>query len=508
MKEKTYEVIVVGGGNAALCAALSARDEGAEVLLLERAPEEERGGNSSFTEGLMRIVYHGADDIKALAPDLTAEEMASDFGTYTEEKFFDDMARITQNRTDPDLCEILVRNSNDIMHWIKGKGIRFLPQFGRQSFKVEGKFKFWGGATLAAVGGGRGLVDGLYRAAEKAGVKILYKAWARDLVHSDKGVSGVVVKVDGVTQTFHCRNVILACGGFEANAAWRSRYLGKGWDLAKVRGTKYNTGDGLDMALRIGAQPCGHWSGCHAVGWERYAADFGDYALTDDYERDSYPFSVMLNATGNRFLDEGADIRNYTYAKYGHIILEQPEQFAWQVFDAKVKHLLRPEYSSKHVTRVAANTLEELAGKLDGVDAGQALKTIMEYNAAVKRGVPFDPNVKDGLRTEGLAIPKSNWANPIDKPPFEAYAVTCGITFTFGGLRITTAGQVMDTNHQPIAGLYAAGEMVGGLFYFNYPGSTGLTSGAIFGRLAGKSAALAASQARAASRSLLRAQRQ
>ena len=168
------------------------------------------------------------------------------------------------------------------------------------------------------------------------------------------------------------------------------------------------------------------------------------------------------------------------------------------MFDARTKHLLRPEYSSKHVTRVTASTLEELAGKLEGVDAAQALKTIRDYNAAVKKGVKFDPNVKDGLCTEGLAIPKSNWANPIDKPPFEAYAVTCGITFTFGGLRITTEGQVMDTSHLPIPGLYAAGEMVGGLFYFNYPGSTGLTSGAIFGRLAGKGAALAARKARAA----------
>src|SRR3990170_3821064 len=150
----------------------------------------------------MRIVYHGADDIRALSPDLTAEEMASDFGAYTEEQFFDDMARITQNRTDPDLCEILVRNSNGIMHWLKQKGIRFLPQFGRQSFKVGGKFTFWGGATLAAVGGGRGLVDGLYKAAEKGGVKILYKAWVRDLVHSDQGVTGVIVKVAGSTRKF------------------------------------------------------------------------------------------------------------------------------------------------------------------------------------------------------------------------------------------------------------------------------------------------------------------
>jgi len=499
--EKTaseFDVIVVGGGNAALCAAISAADDGARVLLLERAPEEERGGNSSYTEGLMRCVYNGADDIRALSPDLTEEEMKSDFGAYTEENFFDDMARITQNRTDPDLCEILVRGSRDTMHWMKDRGVRWLPQFGRQSFKIGGKYTFWGGATLAAWGGGRGLVDTLYKAAGKAGVQVCYKAWVRELLHSDRGVHGVTARVNGVTRNIRADSVILACGGFEANAEWRSRYLGKGWDLAKVRGSKYNTGDGLDMALRIGAQPCGHWSGCHSVGWERYAAEFGDFSLTDDYERDSYPFSIMVNAEGKRFLDEGADIRNYTYAKYGRIILEQPGQFAWQIFDSSVTHLLRPEYRTKHVTKVKANSIEELAEKLDDVNTDEVLKTIREFNAAVKRDVPFNPNVKDGRAAVGLAVPRANWAIPLENPPFEAYAVTCGITFTFGGLKITTGAQVVDTNHQPIRGLYAAGEMVGGLYYFNYPGSTGLMSGAVFGRLAGRSAAAAAKCALAA----------
>ena len=496
--EDTYDVIVVGGGNAALCAAISAGDEGARVLLLERAPEEERGGNSSYTEGLMRCVYNGAEDIRALSPDLTEEEMKSDFGSYTEEKFFDDMARITQNRTDPDLCEILVRNSRAIMHWLKDKGVRWLPQFGRQSFKIDGKYTFWGGATLAAWGGGRGLVDTLYKAAEKAGVQVYYKAWVRELLHSDSGVRGVTARVNGVTRNIRADSVILACGGFEANAEWRSRHLGKGWDLAKVRGSKYNTGDGLDMALRIGAQPCGHWSGCHSVGWERYAAEFGDFSVTDDYERDSYPFSIMVNAEGKRFLDEGADIRNYTYAKYGRVILEQPGQFAWQIFDSSVTHLLRPEYRSKHVTKVKADSIEELAEKLDDVNRDELLKTIREFNASVKRDVPFNPNVKDGRAAVGLAVPRSNWAIPFENPPFEAYAITCGITFTFGGLKITSDAQVVDTNHQPIPGLYAAGEMVGGLFYFNYPGSTGLMSGAVFGRLAGRNAAAAAKRAKAA----------
>lgn len=492
-----HDVVIVGGGNAALCAALSASEQGARVLLLERAPMAQRGGNSSYTDGKVRFAYEGAEDIIALSNDLTPEEIAaSDFGSYTEADFFDDMARITLHRTDPDLCEILVRNSNSVMRWMKGNGVKFMPNYGRQAYKTNGRFKFWGGAPMATYGGGPGLVDALYKAAEKKGVTIVYDAWVQELVHDVSGVSGVVARIDGRLQTIRAHAVVLACGGFEANAEWRAKYLGKGWDLAKVRGTKYNTGDGLAMALKIGAQPYGHWSGCHAVGWERYATDFGDLDLTPHFQRHSYTFSIMVNGEGNRFLDEGADIRNYTYAKYGHLILEQPGQFAWQIYDAKVAHLLLDEYRTKHVTKVKADTLEELVAKLDDVDAQQCLKTIHEYNAAVNADVEFDPNEKDGKGTKGLAIPKSNWALTLDTPPYQAFAITCGVTFTFGGLKITTEGQVVDTNHDPIPGLYAAGEMVGGLFYFNYPGASGLTSGAVFGRLAGKSAGVyAAAQA-------------
>ncbi len=224
------------------------------------------------------------------------------------------------------------------------------------------------------------------------------------------------------------------------------------------------------------------------MGWERYATDFGDLNLTPNFQRHSYTFAIMVNGDGKRFLDEGADIRNFTYAKYGHIVLEQPGQFAWQIYDSKVTHLLLDEYRTRQVTKVKADTLEELVQKLDDVDPAQCLKTIHEFNAAVMKDVPFDPNAKDGKGTVGLPMPKSNWAQTIDKPPFEAYAITCGVTFTFGGLKITTEGQVVNTNHEPIPGLYAAGEMVGGIFYFNYPGASGLTSGAVFGRLAGRSA--------------------
>ena len=495
MLPASADVVVIGAGNAAFCAALAAAESGVSVLVLERAPEDESGGNSRFTAGAFRCVYDGVDDLKTLMPDLTEEEIRNtDFGTYTEEKFFDDMGRVTEYRTDPDLCEILVTRSKETMRWMQSKGIRFAPIYGRQAFKVDGKFKFWGGLTVESWGGGPGLVEGLTKAAGKSGVTVVYEARALSLIADDEGVKGVRVRHAGRTVDVEAKCVVLAAGGFQANAEWRTRYLGPGWDLAKIRGTRFNTGDGIRMALDIGAMPTGNWSGCHAVGWDRNAPEFGDLTVGDNFQKHSYPFSIMLNANGERFVDEGADFRNYTYAKYGRVILMQPGQFAWQIFDKKTLHLQRDEYRIKRVTKVRADTLEELVGKLDDVDAGKALQTIKAYNAAVKKDVPFNPNVKDGRGTVGLAIPKSNWANTIDEPPFEAFAVTCGVTFTFGGLKIDTDGRVLDTDARVIPGLYAAGELVGGLFYFNYPGGTGLMSGAVFGKLAGTMAGRRAAQ--------------
>jgi tricarballylate dehydrogenase len=339
------------------------------------------------------------------------------------------------------------------------------------------------------VGGGPGLIKMLTEAATKRGVEIRYATRALSLLYDGRRVNGVRVRHKGMESEIGANAVVLACGGFESNAEWRTRYLGPGWDLAKVRGTRYNNGDGIRMALEIGASSCGNWSGCHAVQWEMNAPEFGDLAVGDQFQKHSYPFGILINAHGKRFVDEGADFRNYTYAKYGRVVLEQPGQFAWQVFDAKVKHLQRDDYRIRQVTKVTADTLEEFARKLEGVNAAQFLKTVAEYNAAVRTDVPFNPNIKDGRCTVGLEINKSNWANTIDQPPFEGYAVTCGITFTFGGLRINTKAQVLNTDYEPIQGLYAAGELVGGLFYFNYPGGSGLTAGAVFGRIAGTEAA-------------------
>ncbi|WP_272867718.1 FAD-dependent tricarballylate dehydrogenase TcuA [Ferroacidibacillus organovorans] len=483
------DVLVIGAGNAAMCAALAAREQGARVLVLEKSSKKERGGNSAFTAGAIRVAYRGIEDLLQLIPDLTEEEMANtDFGSYTEDQYFDDLCRVTQDRIDPELASILASQSFDTLRWMCKHNVRFAPIYGRQAFKVNGKFSFWGGLTIEAVGGGPGLVQSLHEAAEREGISVLYHARAIELLCDDDGVRGVRVLWEGKSTEIIAKSVVLAAGGFQSNLEMRTRYLGPGWEFAKVRGTRFNTGDALQMALKIGARPFGHWSGCHAVGWDRNAPEFGDLVVGDGFQKHSYPFGIMVNAMGERFLDEGADFRNYTYAKYGREILNQPGQFAWQIFDQKVRHLLRDEYRIRQVTKVTAPTLEELANKLEGVDHYKFLVTVKQFNQSIRTEIPFNPNVKDGRCTVGLSIPKSNWANPMDQGPYEAYAVTCGITFTFGGLKINGHGEVLNEDEKPIPGLYAAGEIVGGLFYFNYPGGSGLAAGAVFGKRAGECA--------------------
>ncbi len=487
------DVIVVGAGNAACCAALAAREGGASVIILEAAPLDDCGGNSRYTGGLMRIVYNGVDDLAQVIPDLTEEEKKThDYGSYTAEHYYDDMGRITQYRTDPDLCEILISRSFETTVWMRKKGVKFQASYGRQSYKIDNgtRYKFWGGLAAETWGGGAGLIENEHKACERDGIKIFYETPAISLITSDDGVVlGVRAKHKGRNVEIRSKTVILACGGFESSAEMRARYLGPGWDLAKVRGTRYNTGLGIKMALDIGAMPYGHWSGCHAVGWDLNAPPFGDVNVGDQFQKHSYPWGIMINANGERFVDEGADFRNYTYAKYGRVVLEQPGMLAWQVFDSKIIPALRDEYRIKQVTKVRADTPEELGKKMDGVNAEAALREIREYNKAVRKDVPYNMAIKDGRCTTGLRINKSNWANTIEDPPFEAYGVTCGVTFSFGGLKINTDGEVQDTGNNTIPGLYAAGELVGGIFYHNYPGGTGLTSGSVFGKLSGTSAA-------------------
>ena len=486
-----YDVIVAGGGNAALCAALSAHENGARVLVLEAAPFEERGGNSHYTGGAFRFAYDGVDDLREIAPDISDADIENvDFGSYTEAQFLDDMFELTEYRTDPELCELLVRSSFETAKWVARHGVKLYPGLGRQAYKVDGKFKFWGGLALHISGGGAELLRALYATAQKHAIPITYSTPVLDLILDHGIVSGVKGRHAGRDIEIRSSSVILACGGFESNPEMRARYLGPGWDVAKVRGTRFNMGDGLMMALRAGAQPYGNWSGCHSVAWDVNAPPFGDLAIGDQFQKHNYPFGIVVNAHGRRFLDEGANFHSHTYAKYGGEILKQPGMFAWQVFDSKVTHLLRSEYRIRRVTKAEAPSLEELAKQLTGVDPEAFLATAREFNAACRTDVPFDPNILDGRSTQGLALAKSNWANPIDTPPFHAYHVTTGITFTFGGLKVSENGEVMDRYAGVVPGLYAAGEMVGGLFFQNYASGTGLMSGATFGRFAGAHAAL------------------
>jgi tricarballylate dehydrogenase len=280
--------------------------------------------------------------------------------------------------------------------------------------------------------------------------------------------------------------VILGCGGFETNPEWRRRYLGDPWDHAKVRGSNFNYGDGLRMAMDIGAMPWGHWGGCHATPINAEAPDYGVQHLTDKTNRLSYFLGVMLNVEGKRWIDEGADINSFTYAKYGGLILKQSRSLVYQIFDSKVLGLLEPRYSTSEPFK--SDTLAGLVKQLK-LDQAQALKTLEEYNAAAGHGGPFNPAELDGVHTEGMDPPKTNWAQKLDTPPYVAYPATGGITFTFGGIKINEHAQVVATDWKPIPGLYTCGEMVGGLFHYNYPLGTGLMSGAVFGRIAGRAAA-------------------
>lgn len=487
--QRRYDVVVVGGGNAALTAALSSAEQGAKTLMVEKAPEHLRGGNSYFTGGLFRFAYDGLEDILGLLGEMSDEEQAGiDVGSYPRTEFYSDIMRVTEGLSDPQLVQTLVSQSYPTMRWMKDQGVPWILAYGRQAFRHEGILRFWGGLIVEAVGAGKGLSDRLFELAAERGVDILYETKATSLRTDNQGkILGLTVKDASGFWNVDSDSVVLACGGFEANSEMRTRYLGPGWELAKVRGTQYNTGDGIRMALDIGAQSFGHWSGCHAVAWDLNAPPTGDRNIADLFQKHSYPFGLIVNVEGKRFVDEGADFRNYTYAKYGREILFQPQRAAFQIFDQKTKHLLRDEYSIAQVSMAESDSIEGLAEGLD-VDREGLVQTITQFNAAVQDG-EFNPTALDGKRTEGIEPPKSNWAVPIDTPPYLGFAVTCGITFTFGGLRIDDATQVLDTEDRPIPGLFAAGELTGGLFYHNYPGGSGLMAGAVFGKIAGGEAA-------------------
>lgn len=486
---REHDVIVVGAGNAALCAAIAAREAGARVLVLERSPKDVRGGNSAFTGGAFRFAFDGVGDLLSLSPDITPEEQAStDFGAYPEQQFYGDLAEMSSYRADLALMEVLASESLRTLQWMRAQGVRFIPIYGRQTYERDGKRVFWGGLVLEASGGGLGLVDALSRRAEALGADIRYDHKVVDLVVERGAVCGVVAETSDDCVTIRGRALVLAAGGYHANTAWRARYLGPGWDLAKARGSRFNTGAALAAALRHGARAHGHWSGCHSVFFDANAGDFGDINKLNE-QKNYFTLGIVVNAHGERFIDEGEDFRNYTYSRMGAEAAKQPGGRAWQVFDARTVPLLPDEYRTKGAARVEAASLEALATKMEGIDIPAFLKTVQEFNGAIDPSADFDPAVKDGRATRGLTPNKSNWALAIEAPPFVAYEVVCGVTLTYGGVAISSHSEVLSEAGIPMPGLYAAGEMVGGLYYGKYPGGAGLTSGAVFGRIAGREAA-------------------
>jgi tricarballylate dehydrogenase len=480
-----YDVVVIGGGNAGFSAAHAAAERGRRVVVIERGTAEMAGGNSFFTAGATRIGHAGLDDIADFI-DPDERHQRTEVPPYSPEQYLTDLMKVTEGRTDPALARVLVAEAQDAVRWLHSLGLRYRLMYERQAYeRPDGSYLFWGGLHVGNVDGGEGLIADHTRAAAKLGTEVRYGTRATALAVEDGRVVGVEVEQDSGSELLRAESVVLASGGFESNPQWREEHLGHGWRNAKVRGTPYNTGEMIAAAMAIGAAKGGDWSTAHSVQWDAFTPNNeSNRELTNRLTRQSYPLGIIVNREGRRFLDEGADFRNYTYAKYGERILKQPGSIAFQIFDATLRPILRKEeYDMPGISVVTADSMEELGREL-GIDAKQFAATVADYNASIDTSIPFDPTVKDG-RAARVEPPKSHWANPLESAPFYAYPVTCGITFTFGGLLADTDGRVLAESGEPIPGLFVCGEALGGLFSGNYPGGSGLAAGMVFGRRAG-----------------------
>ncbi|MGZ8154642.1 MAG: FAD-dependent tricarballylate dehydrogenase TcuA [Burkholderiales bacterium] len=487
-----YDVLIVGGGSAACAAAHAALGKTKSVGIIEKAPRRERGGNSAMT-GHMRFAFDGIEDLRPLVRNMSEAELRKlvegGLPRRTEADIWDEIMRVTNNQSDPDLLQVHVSESLKTVHWLAAKGHDWVPSPTTND------------NVLSMNGGGLGLQKRNFEILEKTGAAFHYETAARELLEDTRGrVIGVRALAPTGYVSLYGKTVVLACGGFEANAEMRARYLGPGWDTVHVRGVPFNTGDGFTMALAIGAMPYGSWSTCHASPQDIAIPKFtmpSTHVHAESMHRYMYPYGIMVNLKGERFVDESWDTRGRTYASMGREVLAQPGGVAFQILDAKIRemNLYLPNY--RKATTTKADTLEKLADEL-GLPVATFVQTVREFNAAVQPG-RYDPNryKLDGKGTAGIHPPKSNYALEIDKPPFEAFPVRCGITFTFGGLKIEPqTGQVQHVAGRPIPGLYAAGEMVGGLFVGAYASGSGMMCGATFGRLAGTAAAAEATALR------------
>lgn len=446
------DVVVIGAGNAGLVAALSARQAGAEVLVLEAAPRSERGGNSRFSMANVRVAHGGMDDLAALvAGDPPA---GSSCEPYPAERYVSDVEGAAAGaRIDHRLASLLAESSYETVAWMRDQGVRW-------ELKVDAAGEVVPHAALRGLGGGPALTDSLFAAAESAGVEVWYEAPADELVMEDGAVRGVrVARTAGAVEVRGA--VVLASGGFEASPERRVRYLGAGWRDVRVRGSRFNTGVMLDRAVEAGAARHGHMGAASVAVVDADAPAVGDLdgaVAADDYDRHSYAHGILVNRHGRRFVDEAEAVEVVARA------IVETGDVAFQIFDRAGQDRLDPRYARARAVERAG--LRELAEALSS-DAGALEQTVSVYNAAAAFGA----------------------AQPLDRAPFAAYAVAAGITFTYGGLRVDGQANVLDVRGEPIPGLYAAGEIVGGLYHDRYPLGSGLVRGAVFGRIAGRHAA-------------------
>jgi tricarballylate dehydrogenase len=455
---RKFDVLVIGGGNAALCAAISATRAGASVLVLEGAPKFYRGGNTRHTRN-MRCAHDAATEI------LT--------GPYTEEEFFEDLLRVTGGQTDEDLARLMIRESKDILNWIVDQGVRWQPSLG-------GTLSL-GRTNSFFLGGGRAMLNALYLTAEKLGIEILYDAEVLDLdIQDGMFLSATLKQGDGRVQA-KAATLVAAAGGFEANIEWLREYWGEAADNFLIRGTPYNRGAILKMLLASGVQDVGDPTQCHAVAIDARAPKFDGGIIT---RHDSVVFGIVVNRDAARFYDEGEDIWPKRYAIWGRLVAAQPGQIAYIVFDASVRNSFMPTLFPP----IEGGSIAELAGKLE-LDPAALDKTVADFNAAVRPGT-FDHTILDDCRTEGLTPPKTHWARKIETPPYLAYPVRPGITFTYLGTRVNRESRMLMTDGKPSANMFAAGEiMAGNVLGKGYAAGIGMTIGSVFGRIAGREAA-------------------
>jgi tricarballylate dehydrogenase len=456
---RKFDVLVVGGGNAALCAAISARREGASVLVVEAAPKFYRGGNTRHTRN-MRCAHDSATGT------LT--------GPYTEDEFFDDLLRITGGETDEPLARHMIHESKDMLHWIARQGIRFQPSLG-------------GTLTLGRtnsffLGGGRAMLNTLYRTAESLGVEVMYDAPVTDLEIEDGMFLSATVTCGTQATKVRAAALVAACGGFESNFEWLKQYWGDAADNFLIRGTAYNRGAVLKVLLDKGVQNIGDPTQCHAVAIDARAPKYDGGIIT---RLDCVVFGIVVNKNAVRFYDEGEDVWPKRYAIWGRLVAAQPDQIGYIIFDASSLKLFMPSL----YPAISAQSIRELAGKFS-LDPDVLEKTVADFNAAVRPGT-FNHSDLDDCRTEGLTPPKSHWARKIETPPFYAYPVRPGITFTYLGTRVNKEARMLMKDGKPSANMFAAGEiMAGNVLGRGYAAGIGMTIGSVFGRIAGREAAL------------------